>query len=56
MAKPPADTPSSDIEGVNRDARVNTPNRDSSQDPGSQLEDADKGSAGYPDEGSVAGK
>jgi hypothetical protein len=56
MAKPPADTPSSDIEGVNRDARVNTPNRDSSKDPGSQLERAGDESVGHPEEGSVAGK
>ncbi|USI71434.1 hypothetical protein [Sphingomonas morindae] len=29
MAKPPPAGPSSDIEGVNRDARVGVPNRDS---------------------------
>jgi len=56
MAKPPADTPSSDIEGVNRDARVGTPNRDSSKDPGSQLERAGDDSPGHPDEGSVLGE
>ena len=50
MAKPPPDTPSSDIEGVNRDARAGAPSNDSSKDPGSQIENAGAQSAGRPAE------
>ncbi len=48
MAKPPPATPSSDIEGVNRDGRVGTPSRDSSKDPGSQIGHAKDESKGRP--------
>ena len=50
MAKPPATPPSSDIDGVNRDARVGTPSTKSQPDPGAALDNADRQSAGHPDE------
>ena len=40
MAKPPATPPSSDIEGVNRDARVGSPAASSKPDPGAALDHA----------------
>ncbi len=48
MAKPPPATPSSDVEGVNRDARIGTPSKDSSKDPGSQIDRARDESKGRP--------
>ena len=40
MAKPPPSPPSSDIEGVNRDARVGSPHDQSQPDPGAQIDHA----------------
>lgn len=56
MAKPPASGPHSDIEGVNRDARIGTPNRDESKGGAKELDQADEESVGHPDEGEVAGE
>jgi len=42
MAKPPETTPHSDLEGVNRDARVGTPSKSSDPEPGSALHRAKK--------------
>ena len=49
MAKPPETPPSSDIEGVNRDARAGTPSKSGQPDPGAALDHARKESAGRPD-------
>jgi hypothetical protein len=49
MAKPPQAPPSSDIEGVNRDARVGTPSTSSKPDPGAALKHAERESKGRPD-------
>ena len=49
MAQPPKTPPSSDIHGVNRDARVNSPD-DSHPDPGVAIDRAHEGSAARPDE------
>ena len=48
MAKPPQTTPHSDIDGVNRDARVGTPSRSPQPDPGAALRDAEDQSKGRP--------
>ncbi len=48
MAKPPEAPPHSDIEGVNRDARVGTPSRRDKPDPGAALDHAQKQSKGRP--------
>ena len=53
MAKPPPSGPHSDIDGVNRDARVNTPNRDPAKGSAAELDAADKQSKGQPDRDSV---
>ena len=50
MAKPPETPPHSDLEGVNRDARVGTPSKSPQPDSGAALDDADRQSAGRPDE------
>ena len=49
MAKPPATPPSSDIEGVNRDARVGTPSKSPHPDPGKALDHAEKQSTARPE-------
>ena len=49
MSKPPKTPPHSDIDGVNRDARVGTPSRDPQPDPGKALDHAEKESRGRPD-------
>ena len=49
MAKPPASPPSSDIEGVNRDARIGTPAKSSKPDPGAMLDHAKDESSARPD-------
>ncbi|MDO6412759.1 hypothetical protein Q4F19_00025 [Sphingomonas sp. BIUV-7] len=51
MAKPPETPPHSDIEGVNRDARVGTPTRDKQPDPGAAMNHADDESKGRPEGG-----
>lgn len=53
MAKPPPSGPHSDISGVNRDARVNTPDRDPAKGTADDLEKANKASKGQPDRDSV---
>ena len=40
MPKPPKATPHSDIEGVNRDARIGTPSRSPRPDPGAAVDHA----------------
>lgn len=50
MAEPPKSPPSSDIDGVNRDARAGSPSKESRPDPGAALHQADEGSVGHPDE------
>ncbi|WP_156681114.1 hypothetical protein [Sphingomonas profundi] len=54
MSKPPPSGPRSDITGINRDARVNTPNRDAGKGSAKELDEADKLSIGLPDEGENA--
>lgn len=49
MATPPKTPPSSDIEGVNRDARAGTPAKSGKPDPGEALDRAQKESAAKPD-------
>jgi hypothetical protein len=48
MAKPPATGPHSDIEGVNRDARVGRPNRDARKGTAEDIHIAEKQSKGRP--------
>jgi hypothetical protein len=48
MAKPPETPPHSDIEGVNRDARVGTPPKSPHPDPGAALDHARDQSKGRP--------
>jgi hypothetical protein len=48
MAKPPEAPPSSDITGVNRDARVGTPSKSPRPDPGAALDHAEDQSKGRP--------
>lgn len=50
MAKPPPTPPSSDIAGVNRDARVNAPPKGGSADPGGEIDRAKDQSKAQPDE------
>ena len=50
MAKPPPSPPSSDIDGVNRDARVGTASGESRPDPGSEISQAKDESKAQPDE------
>ena len=49
MAKPPTTPPSSDIVGVNRDARVNSPS-EGHPDPGGAIDDAKDQAKARPDE------
>ena len=49
MAKPPETPPHSDIDGVNRDARVGTPSRTPAPDPGAALRHAEDESTGRPE-------
>jgi hypothetical protein len=53
MAKPPPSGPHSDITGVNRDARVNSPTHDPQGNDAGDLKDADDKSRGQPNEDSV---
>lgn len=48
MAKPPPAGPSSDIDGVNRDARVNAPLKKAELGTAESLEEAEQGSKGNP--------
>lgn len=48
MAKPPASGPHSDIEGVNRDARIGRPNRDPGKGTAATVDAAEKASKGRP--------
>lgn len=50
MAKPPSTPPSSDLKGVNRDARAGQPSGDSASDPGEAVHGAKQGSKARPDE------
>ena len=49
MANPPKAPPSSDIEGVNRDARIGTPSKAPHPDPGAAIDHAEKESTGRPE-------
>jgi hypothetical protein len=42
MPKPPETMPHSDLEGVNRDARVGTPSKSPDPEPGSALHQAEE--------------
>ena len=55
MAKPPPSGAHSDIDGVNMDARVNSPSRDPGRGSAQELDEADEQSVGHPDEGEAAG-
>lgn len=55
MPKPPSSPPSSDIDGVNRDARVGTPHKESRPDPGAQIDHAQDQSKAQPDESAPIG-
>lgn len=48
MAKPPPSGPSSDIAGVNRDARVGAPNRKAGKGGAETIDEADKQSKARP--------
>jgi hypothetical protein len=48
MPKPPKATPHSDIEGVNRDARIGTPSKSQHPDPGEAIDKAANHSKGRP--------
>jgi len=48
MPKPPKATPHSDIDGVNRDARIGTPSKSPQPDPGAAIEQAGNNSKGRP--------
>lgn len=50
MSKPPATPPSSDISGVNRDARAGAPSGDDHPEPGSSLDNAKSEGKGHPHE------
>ena len=50
MAKPPPTPPSSDLEGVNRDARAGAPHKNPHPDPGAAIQNAHEGSRARPDE------
>jgi hypothetical protein len=51
MPKPPKATPHSDIEGVNRDARIGTPSKSPHPDPGAAMKDAKGESKARPKQG-----
>lgn len=53
MTKPPSSGPHSDIDGVNRDGRVNTRTPDPQGNNAEDLQKADEKSKGHPDVGSV---
>jgi len=55
MAKPPSAPPSSDLEGVDRDARPGLVSRNPHPDPGKALKDAQDQSAGRPKQSPPAG-
>lgn len=55
MAKPTPSGPHSDIDGVNRDARVNSPTHDPQGNDAGDVDEADKESKGHPLQGGVAG-
>ena len=48
MAKPPPSGPSSDVDGVNRDARTGTPSRDPAEGGAEARGDAQSQSKGRP--------
>lgn len=48
MANPPETPPHSDLDGVNRDARVGTPSKSSHPEPGSTLDNAKDEGKGRP--------
>jgi hypothetical protein len=50
MPKPPKATPHSDIEGVNRDARIGTPSKSPHPDPGAAVDHAKGESKGRPEQ------
>ena len=50
MSKPPPTPPSSDIAGVNRDARVGTPSKSQHPDPGTAIDHAKSRGKGRPRE------
>jgi hypothetical protein len=50
MPKPPETPPHSDIEGVNRDARVGTPSKSPHPDPGAAIEHARHESKARPEQ------
>jgi hypothetical protein len=54
MAQPPKTPPHSDIEGVNRDARIGKPSRSTHPDPGAAIDHADKQSKARPEGGRQA--
>lgn len=51
MTKPPSSPPHSDIDGVNRDARVGAPNRDPKKGTAADVDHARKQSIGRPEGG-----
>lgn len=51
MAKPPPETPHSDIEGADQTGRPGLPPRSAQGDPGKQLDRARRLSVGRPDSG-----
>ena len=55
MPKPPKATPHSDIDGVNRDARVGTPSKSPRPEPGSALDRAESDSKGRPERSRPSG-
>jgi hypothetical protein len=48
MAKPPPSGSHSDITGVNRDARVGTPNRNVAKGTAAEIEESERQSKGRP--------
>lgn len=50
MANPPDAQPSSDIEGVNRDARIGKPSENPHPDPGTAIDNAKSESSARPHE------
>ena len=50
MAEPPKTPPHSDIEGVNRDARIGAPSKDPKPDPGAMLGRKHHENKGRPEE------
>jgi hypothetical protein len=49
MAKPPETPPHSDIEGVNQDGRVGTPNKSPHPNPGGAIDQAQEQSRARPE-------